>query len=85
MEIVNIPLPNHPQIQAPPPQQGQAPQQEPPNVVIIVNPDKKILLPQGRQVWGFENVHSIQALSSNPPRTRTPLPPFLNPTLRPLL
>ena len=50
-----------------------------------MNPNEKIPLPQGRQVWGFENVHGIQALSSNPPRTRTPLPPFLNPTPRPIL
>ena len=60
MGIVNNPLPNHPQIQAPLPQQGQAQQpQQPPNVAIIVNSDEKVLLPQGRQVWDFENVHGV--------------------------
>ena len=55
MGIVNNQLPNHPQIQAPLPQQGQAQQpQQPPNMAIIVNPDEKVPLPQGRQVWGFE-------------------------------
>ena len=84
MRIVNNLLSNHPQIQAPPPQQGQVqPPQQPPNVAIILNPDEKVPLPQGRQVWGFENAHDVQTLSSNPPRARTPLPPFLNPTPRP--
>ena len=86
MEIVNNPLPNHPQIQAPLPQQGQTQQpNQPPNVAIIVNPDEKVPLPQGRQVWDFENVHDVQTLLSNPPRTQAPLPPFLNPTHRTLL
>ena len=86
MIIINNPLSNHPRIQAPPPQLGQAQQpQQPPNVAIIVNLDEKVPLPQGRQVWGFKNAHSVQTLSSNPPQTRTPLPPFLNPTPRPLL
>ena len=78
MEIVNNPLPNH-QNQAPvlQPGQNQNPQQ-PPNVAIILNPDEQVPLPQGRQVWGFDNAHGIQALSSDPPRARTPLPPFLN-------
>ena len=52
-------------------------------MAIILNPDEQVPLPQGRQVWGFDNAHDIQALSSNPPRARTPLPPFLNPTPRP--
>ena len=44
MGIVNNPLPNHPQIQALLPQQGQAQPQQPFNVAIIVNLDEKILL-----------------------------------------
>ena len=49
MGIVNNPLPIHPQIQAPPPQQGQAQQpQQPPNVAIIVNHDEKVSLSQER-------------------------------------
>ena len=83
MGIVNNLLPNH-QNQAPAPQQGQIPNpQQPPNVAIILNPDEQVPLPQGRQVWGFDNAHGVQALSSNPPRARTPLPPFLNLTPRP--
>ena len=67
MGIVNNPLPNHPQNQAPQPQQGQnQPQQQPPNVAIILNPDEKIPLPQGRQVWGFKNAQGVQTLSSDP-------------------
>ena len=55
MEIVNNPLLNHLQIQAPPPQQGQVqPPQQPPNVAIILNPNEKVSLPHRRQVWGFE-------------------------------
>ena len=68
MGIVNNPLPNH-QNQAPVPQQGQNQNpQHPPNVAIILNPDEQVPLPQGRQVWGFDNAHGIQALSSDPPR-----------------
>ena len=86
MEIVNNPLPNHPQNQAPVPQQGQNQNpQQPLNVAIILNPDEKVPLHQGRQVWGFDNAHGVQTLSSDPPRVRTPLPPFLNLTLRPFL
>ena len=86
MGIVNNPLPNHPQNQAhvPQPGQNQNPQQ-PPNVAIILNPDEQVPLPQGRQVWGFNNNHGVQTLSSDPPRVQTPLPPFLNPTIRPFL
>ena len=70
MGIVNNLLLNHPQIQVPPPQQGQAQQpQQPPNVAIIVNLDEKVPLPQGRQVWDFENAHSVQTLLSDPLRT----------------
>ena len=86
MEIVNNPLPNHPQNQAPVPQPGQNQNpQQPPNVAIILNPDEKVPLPQGRQVWGFDNAHGVQTLSSDPPQVRTLLPPFLNPTPRPFL
>ena len=86
MGSVNNLLPNYPQNQAPQPQQGQNQnQQQPPNVAIILNPDEKVPLPQGRQVWGFDNTHGVQTLSSDPPRVRTPLPPFLNPTPRPFL
>ena len=83
MEIVKNPLLNH-QNQTPVPQPGpnQNPQQ-PPNVAIILNPDEQVPLPQGRQVWGFDNAHGVQTLSSDPPRVRTLLPPFLNPTPRP--
>ena len=52
-------------------------------MAIILNPDEQVPLPQGRQVWDFDNAHGVQALLSNPPRARTPLPPFLNPTPRP--
>ena len=52
-------------------------------MAIILNPDEQVPLPQGRQVWGFDNAHDVQTLSSDPPRVRTLLPPFLNPTLRP--
>ena len=46
IEIVNNPLPNHPQIQASPPQQGQAQQpQQSPNVAIIMNFDEMVPLP----------------------------------------
>ena len=84
MGIINNLLPNHPQNQAPPPQQGQVqPPQQPPNVAIILNLNEKVPLPQGRQVWSFKNAHDVQTLSSDPPWTRTPLPPFLNPTPRP--
>ena len=86
MGIVNNPLLNHPQNQAPQLQQGQnQPPQQPPNVAIILNSDEKIPLPQGRQVWDFENAYGMQTLLSDPPQIRTPLPPFLNPTPRPLL
>ena len=54
-------------------------------MAIILNPDEKVPLPQGRQVWGFDNAHGVQTLSSDPPRVRTPLPPFLNHTSRPFL
>ena len=86
MGIVNNPLPNHLQNQAPVPQPGQNQNlQQPPNVAIILNSDEKVPLPQGRQVWGFDNAHGVQTLSSDPPWVRTPLPPFLNPTPRPFL
>ena len=52
-------------------------------MAIILNPDEQVPSPQGRQVWGFDHAHGIQALSSDPPWARTPLPPFLNPTPRP--
>ena len=46
MGIVNNLLPNHPQIQAPPPQHGQAQQpQQSSNVAIIMNLDEKVSLP----------------------------------------
>ena len=81
MGIVNNPLPNHPQNQAPVPQPGQYQNpQQPPNVAIILNPDEQVPLPQGRQVWDFDNAHDVQTLLSDSPRVRTPLPPFLNPT-----
>ena len=86
MGIVNNPLPNHPQNQASVPQLGQNQNpQQPPNVAIILNPDEKVPLPQRRQVWGFDNAHGVQTLSSDPPWVRTLLPPFLNPTPRPFL
>ena len=68
MGIINNPLLNHPQNQAPQPQQGQIqPPQQPPNVAIILNPNEKAPLPQERQVWGFKNFHGVQTLSSDPP------------------
>ena len=51
-------------------------------MAIILNPDEQVPLPQERQVWGFDNAHGVQALSSDLPQVRTPLPPFLNPTPR---
>ena len=46
MGIVNNPLSNHPQNQAPIPQQSQNQNpQQPPNVAIILNPDEKVPLP----------------------------------------
>ena len=46
MEIVNNPLPNHLQNQAPVPQPGQNQNpQQPPNVAIILNPDEQVPLP----------------------------------------
>ena len=68
MEIVNNPLSNHPKNQARVPQQGQNQNpQQPLNVAIILNPNEKVPLPQGRQVWGFDNAHGVQTLSSDPP------------------